>query len=51
MSDRELTRMIELMGDYVSRGRSLRGNPMALLRFMVKSMPSTFKLARHLVGV
>jgi digeranylgeranylglycerophospholipid reductase len=50
MSDRELARMIELAGDYVSCGRSLRDDPVKVLRFMVKSMPATFKLARYLVG-
>jgi len=50
MSDRDLSRMIDLIGDYARGGASLRSGPATLLKFMAKSMPTTFRLARHLLG-
>lgn|GEM_PF-663013 len=50
MSDRELSRMIELIGAYARGGASLRSGPVAILKFMAKSMPTSFRLARHLLG-
>jgi digeranylgeranylglycerophospholipid reductase len=50
MSDHELTRMIQLMGDYASSGGLLRADPLALVKFMARSMPATFRVVRHLVG-
>jgi digeranylgeranylglycerophospholipid reductase len=50
MSDRDLSRMVESIGDYARRGASLRSGPATLLKFMAKSMPTTFRLARHLLG-
>jgi digeranylgeranylglycerophospholipid reductase len=50
MSDKELARMFELIGAYVSSGVALRRDPVALLKFLAKAMPTTFRLARHFVG-
>jgi digeranylgeranylglycerophospholipid reductase len=49
MSDRDLGRMIELTGQYATHDDLLGGNPLKLIGFMVKSMPRTFGLIRHLV--
>jgi digeranylgeranylglycerophospholipid reductase len=51
MSDADLNRLVGLIGDYAAEGKPLRSDPAALARFVAKSMPTTFRLARHLVGV
>lgn len=51
MSDGDLDRLVGLIGDYAAEGIPLRSNPVALVRFLARSMPASFRLARHLVGV
>lgn len=51
MSDSELVRMLDLTGEYASQDQLLHGDPFNLVKFFVKSMPRTFGLVRHLVGV
>jgi digeranylgeranylglycerophospholipid reductase len=51
MSDKDLERMVALIGDYAGRGLSVRSNPVAFVGFLAKTMPACFRLARHLVGV
>ncbi|MFZ1947768.1 MAG: NAD(P)/FAD-dependent oxidoreductase [bacterium] len=51
MSDKDLAKMVALIGDYAGRGLSLRSNPMAFVGFLARKMPTCFRLARHLVGV
>jgi digeranylgeranylglycerophospholipid reductase len=51
MSDKELCRMIELTGEYAAGGSILRGDPFKVVAFVVRAMPKTFGLVRHLVGV
>jgi len=50
MNDGDLARMVALVGDYTSKGASLRSGPGPILKFMAKSMPTAFRLARHLVA-
>lgn len=51
MSDEDLSRMVALVCEYATKGISLRGSPVAFVRFLAKRMPGAFKLARHLVGL
>jgi digeranylgeranylglycerophospholipid reductase len=51
MTDRDLTRMIDLAGDYATTGDLTRADPLVLLKFMTESMPVAFGLARRLVGL
>jgi digeranylgeranylglycerophospholipid reductase len=51
LSDREAARMLTLVGEYASRESVLRGDPFNVVKFMVKAMPRTFGLVRHLVGI
>jgi digeranylgeranylglycerophospholipid reductase len=51
MNDKELSRMIELTGEYASEASFLKGDPFKVMRFLAKAMPKTFGLIRHLVGV
>jgi digeranylgeranylglycerophospholipid reductase len=48
MSDDEMSRMLELIGEYSQRSSVLSG-PLSLVSFMLKAMPRTFGLVRHLV--
>jgi digeranylgeranylglycerophospholipid reductase len=50
MSDKDLARMVALIAEYAGRGVSMRANPVAFLRFLARAMPTSFRLARHLVG-
>jgi flavin-dependent dehydrogenase len=51
MDDKELARMIEATGEYLASGRQMRGDPFRLVRFLVKVMPNTFGLIKHIVRV
>jgi digeranylgeranylglycerophospholipid reductase len=51
MTDKELSRMISLIGEFVSKGAAVRSDPLPLLKFLAKSMPTAFRLAKYLVGV
>jgi digeranylgeranylglycerophospholipid reductase len=51
MTDSELVRMLDLTGEFASRDRLLHADPFKMVKFFVKSMPRTFGLVRHLVGV
>jgi len=51
MSDKDLSRLVVLIGDYAAGGSPLRSDPLALVKFIARSMPTSFRLARHLVGV
>jgi digeranylgeranylglycerophospholipid reductase len=51
MDDKELVRMIEVTGEYVAGGRAIRGDPFRLVRFLIKVMPNTFGLIKHIVRV
>lgn len=49
MSDAEASRMLNLVGEYASRRSLIKGDPFSIVKFMVKAMPRTFGLVRHLV--
>jgi len=49
MSDAEAVRMLDLVGEYASEQSILKGDPFSIVGFMVKAMPRTFGLVRHLV--
>lgn len=49
LSDAEAVRMLNLVGEYASERSILRGDPFSVVKFMVKAMPRTFGLVRHLV--
>jgi digeranylgeranylglycerophospholipid reductase len=51
MDDKEITRMIEATREYVAGGKTIRGDPFRLVRFLVKVMPNTFGLIKHIVRV
>lgn len=51
MSDRDLSAMVRLIGEYRLQGVSMAAHPVALVRFLASAMPNAFKLAGHLVGV
>ncbi|MFH1313360.1 MAG: NAD(P)/FAD-dependent oxidoreductase [Candidatus Eisenbacteria bacterium] len=51
MDDKELARMIEATGEYVAGGKTIRGDPFRLVKFMVKVMPNTFGIIKHIVRV
>jgi digeranylgeranylglycerophospholipid reductase len=51
MDNTDLSRLVGLIGDYAAEGTPLRSDPAALVRFVARSMPAAFRLARHLVGV
>jgi digeranylgeranylglycerophospholipid reductase len=51
MGDADLTRLVGLVGEFAAGGRPVRRDPVALLRFVARSMPTSFNIARHLVGV
>jgi digeranylgeranylglycerophospholipid reductase len=49
MSDAEAVRMLSAVGDYASGHSLLGGDPFSIVGFMIKAMPRTFGLVRHLV--
>ena len=49
MSDAEAVRMLGLVGEYASERSLLKGDPLSIAGFMVRAMPRTFGLLRHLV--
>jgi digeranylgeranylglycerophospholipid reductase len=49
LSDDELVKMLGLLGEYASRGSILAGDPIGMVKFMLKAMPQTFGVVRHLV--
>jgi digeranylgeranylglycerophospholipid reductase len=51
MDDKELARMIDATGEYLAGGKTIRGDPFRLVRFLVKVMPNTFGLIKHIVRV
>lgn len=51
MTDEEISRMLALVGEYASQASLIGGDPFSVVRFMLKAMPRTFGLVRHLVGV
>ena len=51
MSDAEAVRMLDLVGEYASEQSLLKGDPFSIVGFMVKAMPRTFGLVRHLVRI
>jgi digeranylgeranylglycerophospholipid reductase len=51
MNDAEVGKMLKLAGEYASRERLIGGDPFSLVKFMLKAMPRTFGIVRHLVGV
>jgi digeranylgeranylglycerophospholipid reductase len=51
MDDKDLSRMIKATGEYIQGGRTIRGDPFPLVRFLVKMMPDAFGLIKHIVRV
>ena len=49
LSDAEATRMLGVVGEYASEQSIIRGDPFSVVKFMIKAMPRTFGLVRHLV--
>ncbi len=49
LTDGEYSRVVSLIGEYASSGRSLQA-PGELAKFFLKSMPGNFGILRHLVG-
>jgi digeranylgeranylglycerophospholipid reductase len=49
LSDAEAARMLNLVGEYASERSVLKGDPFSIVKFMIKAMPGTFGLVRHLV--
>jgi digeranylgeranylglycerophospholipid reductase len=51
MMDPELARLIRLLSEYAVDGSVIRSDPFKLVAFLVKAMPRSLGLLRHLVGV
>ncbi len=51
MSDTDLSRLIANSAEFFKRGNSLDGDPINLVKFLIKAMPDIFRLVRHYVGV
>lgn len=49
MSDRELSRLIEAVGEFSAGGSLLKADPFRIVKFLVKVMPNTFGLVKHLL--
>jgi len=49
ISDAEAARMLSLVGEYASEQSLLKGDPFSIVGFMVRAMPRTFGLVRHLL--
>ena len=50
LTDGEFSKVVSLIGEYSESGGSLQA-PGRLVRFFMKSMPRSFGMLRHLVGV
>jgi digeranylgeranylglycerophospholipid reductase len=49
MSDKELSRLIEAVGEFSAGGSFLKADPFRIVKFLVKVMPNTFGLVKHLL--
>jgi digeranylgeranylglycerophospholipid reductase len=50
MNDDDLAAMIKLVGRYAQDAGTIRSHPVRLAGFLVKAMPKSFGLIKHLVG-
>ena len=50
MTDDEVARMLRLAAEYAKSATLIGGDSLRLVKFMLKAMPRTFGLVRHLVG-
>ena len=49
MSDNELSRLIEAVGEFSAGGTLLTADPFRIVKFLVKVMPNAFGLVKHLL--
>jgi digeranylgeranylglycerophospholipid reductase len=49
--DREIARILGAVGDYVRNGNSIRSDPFSAVKFLVRNLPGSFGLLRHMVRV